>query len=59
MSVFSSVAWVSFNNLSVLNIFNISQSFTLCVLKGAIRDAEMLTAEAFGAAKTWLLANGR
>lgn len=28
-------------------------------LQGPIRDAELLTADAFGAAKTWLLANGR
>lgn len=27
--------------------------------QGPIRDAELLAAEAFGAAKTWLLANGR
>lgn len=27
--------------------------------QGAIREAETLAAEAFGAAKTWLLANGR
>lgn len=27
--------------------------------QGPIREAELLAADAFGAAKTWLLANGR
>lgn len=34
-------------------------NYIMLHFQGPIRDAELLAAEAFGAAKTWLLANGR